>query len=286
MNLDHVRTFLEVAAAGTFRRAAEHLNVTQSTVSTRIRSLEDSLDCALFVRGRSGAELTAAGQQFHPFALTMVRSWQQAQREVALPAGYGAMLSIGAQVSLWERLIRDWIPWLRAMAPDIALRVETDYSDSLMRQLSDGLLDVGVMYQPRHSHGLTVETLLEENLVLVSTIRRGVGSGWRQDYVLVDWGDDFRAAHAEAFPDMEAPVISVGLGAMGLQYILDNGGSGYFPLRVARPLLKARRLYRVARAPTFRRPAYMVYPEAPADPARLALALDGLRRIAAAESED
>ena len=286
MNIDHVRTFLEVAATGNFRRAAERLNVTQSTVSTRIRALEDSLDRPLFARGRSGAALTAAGQQFQHYALTMLRSWQQAQREIALPSGYGGVLGIGAQVSLWERLIRDWIPWLRSMAPDVILRVEADYSESLMRQLSDGLLDIGVMYRPRTTHGLKVEKLLEERLVLVSTRRRTLTKGWLDDYVYVDWGEDFRAAHDEAFPDMEAPALSVGLGAMGLQYIIDNGGSGYFPLRVARPLLAAKRLYRVGRAPTFSRPAYMVYPQSPADEERLRLALDGLRHIAAAESED
>jgi DNA-binding transcriptional LysR family regulator len=44
------RTFLAVVAAGNFISAAERLHVTQSTVSTRIRSLEDQLGCTLFVR--------------------------------------------------------------------------------------------------------------------------------------------------------------------------------------------------------------------------------------------
>ncbi len=286
MNLEHVRTFLEVAATGSFGRAAEHLNVTQSTVSTRVQTLEESLDRVLFMRGRSGAALTAAGQQFQHYAETMYRSWQQARREVALPAGFGGILSIGVQVSLWERLILAWIPWLREQAPDIAVRVETDYSDSLMRRLSDGLLDVGIMYVPRTSAGLTVEKLLEEKLVLVSTTERSVRDDWVSDYVFVHWGEDFRAAHDEAFPDMQAPAIAVGLGAMGLQYILANGGSGYFPLRVVRSLLADGRLYRVARAPTFGRPAYMVYAAEATDVERRDFALAGLRRIAAGESED
>jgi LysR family transcriptional regulator, flagellar master operon regulator len=286
MNLEHVRTFLEVSATGSFGRAAEHLNVTQSTVSTRVQTLEESLDRVLFLRGRSGAALTAAGQQFQHYAETMYRAWQQARREVALPAGFGGILSIGVQVSLWERLILAWIPWLREQAPDIAVRVETDYSDSLMRRLSDGLLDVGIMYVPRTSAGLTVEKLLEEKLVLVSTTERSVRDDWVSDYVFVHWGEDFRAAHDEAFPDMQAPAIAVGLGAMGLQYILANGGSGYFPLRVVRSLLADGRLHRVARAPTFGRPAYMVYALEATDPERRDFALAGLRRIAAGESED
>jgi hypothetical protein len=61
MNIEHMRTFLEVAATANFNRAAERLNVSQSTVSARIRALEQQLDRRLLVRARSGAELTAAG---------------------------------------------------------------------------------------------------------------------------------------------------------------------------------------------------------------------------------
>ncbi|WP_085124618.1 helix-turn-helix domain-containing protein [Tistlia consotensis] len=52
MHIDQIRTFLEVVATGNFRKAAENLNVTQSTVSARIRALESELGRALFERGR------------------------------------------------------------------------------------------------------------------------------------------------------------------------------------------------------------------------------------------
>jgi DNA-binding transcriptional LysR family regulator len=266
MNIEHIKTFLEIAATGNFNRAAERLNVTQSTASARIKSLEDRLDRVLFLRGRNGATLTAAGRR-------------------ALPEGYRAYLGLGSQVSLWERLILKWIPWMRQAAPDVALRLEADYSDSLMRQLSDGLLDAGVMYLPRHGPGLVIETLLEERLVLVSSSKRTLSAGWVEDYLYVEWGDDFRAEHSRAFPEMASPAISVGLGALGLQYILENGGSGYFPLRVVRPLLAARRLFRVRQAPEFRRPAYVVYSADPNDGELLQLALTGLRQVAQGERE-
>ncbi len=285
MNIDHIRTFLEIAATGNFNRAAERLSVTQSTVSARIRALESRLDRPLFVRGRSGVELTVAGRRFQRYALSVVRTWEQARQEIALPVGFRGAFGLGAQVSLWEHLILRWIPWMRAHAADVALRLEADYSHSLMRQLADGLIDIGVMYMPRNAPGLVTEELLEERLVAVST-RPGVRRlDWR-DYVFVDWGDDFRAAHSEAFPDMAATAVSVGLGAMGLQFILANGGSGYFPLRVVRPLLAEKRLYRIPRAPTFRRPAYMVYSETPTDDRLLALAIAGLRHVVSVEAEE
>lgn len=285
MKIEHLKTFLEIAGTGNFIRAAERLNVTQSTVSARIKSLEDQLGQALFQRSHSGAELTAAGRHLQRHAITVVRAWEQARQEIALPEGFRQVFGIGAQVSLWERLILHWIPWMRARQPDVALRAEADYSQSILRQIADGLLDIGVMYHPRRRPGLVVEPLLEEHLVLVTTQRRKLQAGWLEDYVFVDWGDNFRVSHRQAFPEMETPSVSVGLGALGLQYILQNGGAGYFPLRVVRPLLAEKRLYRVAKAPVFRRPAFVVYAANPVDRALLEVALDGLREIALSEKE-
>lgn len=213
LKFEHIETFLEIAACGNFNRAAETLNVTQSTVSARVKALEEQLGRALFARGHAGAELTAAGHQFRHYALSMQRLWQQAHQAVTLPPGFRAVLGLGAQVSLWERLILKWIPSMREQFPDVALRVEADYSMSQMRQLADGLLDIGVMYEPRQTPGLKVETLLEDTLVLVSTTNREMTSGWVQDYVFVDWGDTFRAMHGQAFAEMETAAVSVGLGA-------------------------------------------------------------------------
>lgn len=278
MHIDQIRTFLEVAATGNFNRAAESLNVTQSTVSARIRALEDRLGRPLFTRSHSGARLTPAGQQLRRYALNLQRLWQRAEQEIALPKAYRASIGLGSQVSLWEHLILRWIPWIRQAAPDVAVHVEADYSTSLMRQLADGVLDIGVMYTPRQIPGLVVEELLVEQLVLVST-EDPSSRGWKNGYVFVDWGGEFKLAHGEAFADV-TPAVSVGLGSLGLRYILENGGSGYFPVRVVRPLLAEGRLFRVPDTPVMRRPAYVVYGAAAGDESLLQLGLQGLREIA------
>ncbi len=285
MNIEHVRTFVEIANTGNFNRAAENLNVTQSTVSARIRALEDSLGQALFQRHHAGASMTAAGRQFLRYAMTMLLAWQQARQHVSLPAGFHSVLGLGAQVSLWERLIPRWVPWMRARLPDVALRLEADYSPSMLRQLADGLLDMGVMYNPRQTLGLVVEKLLEERLVLVSTTRQRAPRDWAADYIFIDWGDDFRAQHGEAYPWMETPALSFGLGVLGLQHMLDQGGAGYCPLRVVRPLIRQKKLHRVNKAPTFERPAYLVYSAEPLEPDILAVAIDGLKEIVRQETE-
>lgn len=286
MDVALARTFLEVVATGSFVAAAEALNVTQSTVSARIKSLEDQLGRRLFERSKAGAALTPAGEQFQRHASAMMRVWEQARLEVSLPEGYRAALTVGAHLSLWDGYLMAWLAGMRKRAPDIALRTQHGDSRALMQRLTEGTLDLGVMYRPESRPGLTVEQLFEDELVLVST-RRDTGSGLAADhiadgYVYVDWGPEFAADHAASFPQLSTPALYMELGSLSLAYLLANGGSGYFPRAVVEPHIAQGRLFRVRRAPVFAYPAYAVY--AADNPGEaLRAALDGLYGLGPAE---
>lgn len=277
MQVDQIRTFLEVARVGSFQRAAEILNVTQSTVSARIKALEDEMNQVLFRRTRQGAEPNHAGQRFHRYALVIGRAWENARAEARLPQRFRTTFAISAQVSLWERLVLAWLPWMREQAPDVAIRAEANQSDAIMRRLFDGLLDIGVLYEPRQVAGLAFEPLLQERLILVATGDRR--QDWRGGYVYVDWGVGFATDHAAVWPDLATPALTFSLGDMGLRYILDQGGAGYFPLRVVRPLLQQGQLRRIRGAPAMQRSAYVVYPAVWADEEVQRLALRGLKEV-------
>jgi DNA-binding transcriptional LysR family regulator len=73
MDIQLAKTFLEVVASGSFVAAAKRLYVTQSAVSMRVKTLEDQIGRTLFERSKHGAELTHAGEQFHRYAISMMR---------------------------------------------------------------------------------------------------------------------------------------------------------------------------------------------------------------------
>ncbi|MFT6074020.1 MAG: DNA-binding transcriptional LysR family regulator [Yoonia sp.] len=85
MDITLLKTFLEVAATGSFVSASERLFVTQSAVSLRIQRLEDSLGKPMFTRSKAGAELTNAGREFERYALSIIRVWEEARQQVAIP---------------------------------------------------------------------------------------------------------------------------------------------------------------------------------------------------------
>jgi DNA-binding transcriptional LysR family regulator len=279
LETDLARTFLAVVAAGNFIKAADRLHVTQSTVSTRIRSLEEQLGCTLFVRNKAGTALTPAGQRLQKHAATLVRTVERARQEVGVPAGYQATLTVGGRFGLWEGLLLRWLPLIGELAPDVSVRAEVGFEDDLMQGLVEGRIDIGVMYTPQSRPGLTVQRLFEERLVMVSTEEIGEASP-SQSYVYVDWGPEFYAQHGAHFPDYAGAGVVANVGWLGLQHILAQGGSGYFPFRLVTTYLAEGRLHHRVHAPEFRLPAHAVYPEEPRSEL-VGLALDAMRQIAA-----
>jgi len=262
METELARTFLTVVAAGNFIGAAERLHVTQSTVSARIHALEAQLGCSLFVRNKAGTRLTAAGRQFERHAAVLVRAVERAHQDVGIAAGYRATLTVGGRLGLWDGLLLEWLPRMRELAPDISVRAEVGFEEELMHGLVEGRIDIGVMYTPQSRPGLIVERLLEERLVLVSTEEHG-GPQPNEKYVFIDWGAEFYAQHSVHFPDYAGAGLVANNGWLGLQHILREGGSGYFPSRLVATHCQDGRLHRRPQAPEFRLPAYAVYPDEP-----------------------
>jgi len=281
MNIEHLRTFLDVAQTGSFHRSAERLNVSQSTVSTRIKVLESRLDRTLFNRLKNGVVLTGAGRRLMRHADTAVRGWEQGRQALSLPDELRAACALGIQQALAESLALEWLGWMRQRHPDVAIRIEADYSAPLARLLDDALLDMAVLFVPRHRPGLTVETLYVDELLLVSARPATWQHGVPEPYIYVDWTYDFRGAHADAFAEMDLPRITIGLPNVALNRILSDGGSAYLAHASVAPWLADGQLHEVVGAPRFENPTYLVYRDDPVDAEVQQSALDGLRQIAA-----
>jgi DNA-binding transcriptional LysR family regulator len=273
LDIELARTFLAIVSAGSFIRAAERLHVSQTTVSARVRTLEDQLRRPLFIRSKAGASLTPAGEQFLQHAPALVQLWERARHQVAVPAGKRAVLAVGCELSLWDPLLLQWLLWMRRSAPDVALRAHVGAPELLVEQVAEGIIDIGVVYAPRYRAGLKVELLAEEKLVMVRT--PGADGC---DYVQVDWGPEFVLQHAKLAAGQADPALFVDLGPLGLDYILEAGGAGYFRRGAVRPHLDSGRLQRVTGAPEYPYPAYAVFSEGGG--ALIQQALTGLRQVA------
>jgi DNA-binding transcriptional LysR family regulator len=281
MDTELARTFLTVVAVGNFVGAAERLHVSQSTVSTRIHTLEQLLGCTLFVRNKAGTTLTPAGRQFQRHASTLVRTVEQARHDIGIARGFRGTLTVGGRIGLWEEFLLKWLPLMCERAPDISIRADIGFEADIMQGLIEGRTDIGVMYTPQSRPGLKVEQLFEETLVLVSSDPHGPPEP-QPGYVYVDWGPEFYARHGACFPNFTGAAVTANVGWLGLEHVVGRGGSGYFPLRMVQPHIDAARLTVIRGAPQFSQPAYAVYPlEHETDVLETALAI--MRAIASSK---
>lgn len=278
MNLVLARTFLEILEAGNLNRAAERLNVTQSTVTMRINALEDLLGQKLLVRNKSGVALTNSGFKFQRYAEMLIQVWQQAQLEVALPKQFAGTFNIGLISDLWGGCVQDWLPWFRDNLPDIALSVWPGDAEALGRWLGSGLIDAAVSFGPQTKWETETQPLFNDRLILVSRERREL-MRWNPDYIYVDWGEAFRRAHASTYPFNETAAITFGDGALALQHILAHGGSGYVPLRTVWTHLEDRRLFAVPGAAEFSRQVLFSRSTMAAEPDWLQGTVAALRKL-------
>jgi len=258
MDIPQIRTFIAVADTGSFIAAAEKVFVTQSTVSIRIKNLEEQLGTTLFERNKQGARLTVAGKHFLKHAIALARIWDEARLSVGLGEQMEALLVIGGQVSLWDDFLMRLLPWMRIHMPEVAIKTELGYSPDLMQKLTEGSLDIAIMYRPENRPGFKIKQIFEEELVLVSSLPDNT-EVFDHDYVFVDWGPEFISDHALNFPEITTPRVSLDMGSLGIKYLLLTSSSGYFPKRIAQPLIDNGDIRIVDWAPSFKYPAYLAY---------------------------
>lgn len=260
MDVVLAKTFLTIVDTGSFKSAAERLFVTQSAISMRIKVLEDGLGQKLFVRSKNGAELTPAGQQFQRHATALLRVWQHAQLEVSLAEHHSDHLAVAAQISLWESFLLDWIAWLRGKYKNLAVTASMGTSEALIERLAEGTIDIAIAYRATARPGIEVEHLMDDELILVSSDNKRSKIS-DHSYVFVNWGSEFAADHAEAYPDLARTGLHLDLGAIGVNYLLNYKAAGYFPKRVVQSFIAANRLFEIKQARRFVYPVFAAYPE-------------------------
>lgn len=260
MNLTFLETFLTVLETGNLNKAAERLNVTQSTVSARLDALEQALGRPLLVRDRRGARMTRAGFELRPYAELVINTWKQGRNAINLPAGYTGMFSFACEFDLWSPAGRAWLYAARAAHPGLACEGRPGRRAEIVAWLGTRITDAAMTLEPVSAPGLELRALPGEAIVCVARRPRDVRTP-DPDYVFVDLGTDFRRQHAQAFPHAKTTRITFSTSAWALDHLLAHGGAAYLPQPLVAPYLADGRLHPVEDAPVFHRRLFLVWHE-------------------------
>ena len=126
MQIELIDTFLDLVDTRSFNRTADRMGVTQSTVSARVKALEQALETTLFRRSRAGTDLTTEGLRFETHARMLRQEWIAARRAV-LPSGDAALtLRLGIQNDLAAATLGTLVAAFRQALPQTAFYIEPD----------------------------------------------------------------------------------------------------------------------------------------------------------------
>lgn len=145
MDIDQLRTFDQIARDLSFTRAAARLNVTQATVSMRMRALEDLLGVTLFHRGRA-ISLTDQGMTFLPYARRMLSATQEARE--ALRKSDRGCVGIASLRSMVAPLVTDALLRFQTRHPGVDVVVHEGHHTHLVAMLHERAVELGIIAWP------------------------------------------------------------------------------------------------------------------------------------------
>jgi len=169
MNSDDLALFAQVAKSGSISRAAMELGADQSTVSRRVGLLEAELGVRLFHRSGRGVSLTERGQQLLGFANSMNATLIEAERAMRDSAEQGpAKLCIAAQPTIARILFGSLGHALKARYPLTQVHFVEGLAADILSRLSEGAVDIAILYLPEHPGALQFDPLLSEGVQLIT----------------------------------------------------------------------------------------------------------------------
>ena len=149
MEIRVLKYFLAVAREGSITKAANHLHLTQPTLSRQLQDLERELGQKLLIRGQHNVTLTPEGHTLRQRAeeiIDMVNKTEQEFRSIKdVIAG---TVCIGSGESHTIRLITDIIKDVQTEYPEIKFDLVSGNAQDITEKLDKGLLDFAVLIEP------------------------------------------------------------------------------------------------------------------------------------------
>ena len=170
MDLLQLEHFLAVVDEGSFTRAAERMCRTQPAISQSIKKLEETIGAPLFARDLHDVSLTDAGKVLVDYARRLVRSRDDALREMrALKELQTGTLTIAAHESAAVYLLPEPLRAYLTRFPHVKVGIHRSRLTEIPRQVMDREVHIGfVKDEPRGYHGLRSVEVHSDAMILIA----------------------------------------------------------------------------------------------------------------------
>jgi DNA-binding transcriptional LysR family regulator len=157
--LSQIETLYWISRLHGFHAASAHLNITQPTVSLRIRSLERALGMKLFERSGRRVRLTSEGRDLLPQAERMIGLAEELNAKRAPGDPLRGRLRMGAPDSFGLTCMPGLLRALKKQYPELNVALTIDNSNVLSQKLNDRELDVAILADPKIEPHVALEPL-------------------------------------------------------------------------------------------------------------------------------
>ncbi len=170
MDIESLRTFINLSDTKSYTRTADQLFVAQSTVTNRINELEKELHTKLFERTNRSVKLTPEGEKFKDYAEKVIELTDTSLAEIASNHHFESHIRIGSADSIYEAHLASLLLEYRNAHPEDSLKISIGLSNNLIDQLQNDILDMVFTYLPLNKAKYTCELFKQDKLVLVTDI--------------------------------------------------------------------------------------------------------------------
>jgi DNA-binding transcriptional LysR family regulator len=170
MNIENLRVFCDLVDLQSFSLAAERNFITQSAVSQQIRALEDKFKRRLLerVRGRREVKLTAAGEVFYRESKLVLDAYDQLNENMrSLVGKIGGTVKVATIYSIGLHEFPPRVREFMSKFPSVKIDLEYSRTTRVVRDVLNGLVELGVVAFPEPRRGLTIVPMQSDRLVLI-----------------------------------------------------------------------------------------------------------------------
>jgi len=232
MDFEQLRAFYTLAQTKNFTKAAEMLHLVQSTVTMRIKQLEEKVGKPLFIRDKRSVEITQAGLTLLPYAERILQLSHEALNEVASLQPYEDYLSVGSLNAIWTSTLEPVLKTYHNRYPSIALNTKTGRSSDVIQYLLDNVIQIGIVYVPPSLPNFDVIPTWEDEVVLVcasdspyAAMNQVDASELRNLPLLyMSWGPPFNEWIRQTLPRNYVPRINVDKAELAIDLVKEGLG--------------------------------------------------------------
>ena len=244
-DLPDIKLFVNIAEANSLTRGAERSHLSLPAASIRIKNLEEGLGAKLLYRTSQGVTLTPPGQAFMHHARLVLQQLADLRGDLAeYVKGAKGHVRIFANTTAMAEFLPAVLPKFLASHPDVNIDLKERLSNDIVRAVSEGKVDIGIVAGNVRTEGLEILPYVEDRLVLVTSNSHALAERNEIEFVEA-LGHDFvgmveaSAIHgflAQAANDLHRSIkirIQVGNFETACRMIEANVGLGVLPFSAA-----------------------------------------------------